>query len=168
MKLVAAEAGNVDESAAVKFQQAVRSLVLKAQAPPDASTGFWRNYVRLERTYNAVETMCLCVLVLSTVHSTVSRSGKKTKVKKKAASHPNDLTEQLKSLIECTSKTMKELDGLLDDLIPAWTPSQLQLTGKEDDILEAMKKRMSSAPGAEMRALLNDKRKMLDALSSNL
>lgn len=168
MKLVAAEASNVDESAAVKFQQAVRKLVLTAQAPPDASTGFWRNYVRLERAYNAVETMCLCVLVLSTLHSTVSRSGKKTKVKKKAASQPSNLAEQLKILIECTSKSMKELDGFLDELIPAWTPSQLRLTGKEDDILEAMKKRMSSAPGAEMRALLSDKRKMLDALGSNL
>lgn len=151
MKLVAAEAGNVDGSAAVKFQQAVRSLVSTAQKPPDASTSFWRGYARLERTYNAVKTMCLCVLVLLTVPTTASRSGKKAKVKKKATSlpsQPNDMTEQLKSLTEFHISSSQS-HGFLDELIPVWTHGQFRLTEKEKDI-EAMKNRMCSAPTSEI------------------
>ena len=53
MKLATSETGQ--DQVVVRFQEAVQRLIKSASAPADPSAGFWRNYVRLERIYNAVE-----------------------------------------------------------------------------------------------------------------
>lgn len=45
-----------------RFEPAVSRLLDCARQPASSSHGYWRNYVRLERIYNAVE-VCLPVLL---------------------------------------------------------------------------------------------------------
>lgn len=89
------------------FEQALSHVIQSAQLSVP-NEGFWRNYVRLERVYNAVEvhytyqhvyvvsiwflnrifvsisqTLCLCVLITSTIHAIMKLNSNALSKKKK-------------------------------------------------------------------------------------
>lgn len=143
-------AGEANLEAVERFRTALARLVETARRSSEDSAGLWRNYVRLERIYNAVETLCLSALLLSTMTARKKTKGAGQKKKISAGQ-----TDTLKELVQLARESMRDVEALLDELNLSQPFAGLRLDDESSSS-------PVNLPGSEMKALLTDKRKMLD------
>merc|ERR1712071_732557 len=89
-------AGTLKNNDVSHYEEALSRVIRSAQQSANCE-GFWRNYIRLERIYNAVETLSFCALVMSIIHTIVKSSINLGKKKKKREGK-NDQSELMVSL----------------------------------------------------------------------
>ncbi|XP_046462363.1 N-alpha-acetyltransferase 25, NatB auxiliary subunit-like [Daphnia pulex] len=152
------------------FERALSQVIESAQLCVP-SEGFWRNYIRLERVYNAVETLCLCVLIVSTMHAIIKTSNALIKKKKKKGEAKNDDAnsgvEQFSTLVRCMTSSIGKMEVLFEELNVQVFFSQMKLTDSEiaqgaEAITAEIQKKLSQSPVSEMKSLLADKLKLLE------
>ncbi|KZS15079.1 Phagocyte signaling-impaired protein [Daphnia magna] len=153
-----------------QLDNALNRIVESAQSSV-ASEGFWRNYVRLERVYNAVETLCLCVLVVSTIHAIIKNNNALKKKKEKKGETDNDdsvnRVKQFSTLVSCVTSNMKKMEALIDEFGVQVCVSRMKLTESDIEtaahaITDEINKNLSQSPVSEVKNLMMEKLKLLE------
>jgi len=159
-------AGTVESKDTSQYEEAVSRVIRSAQQSADCQ-GFWRNYIRLERIYNAVETLSFCALMMSIIHAIVKGSsnlGKKKKKREGKSDQSDVMLDKYSNLLKCTTSGMRSMDAFFEVLNVEFAISHMKTESAESEtIFNVIKKKISPAPATEMRSLLADKLKLLEA-----
>jgi len=159
-------AGTVESKDTTQYQEAVSRVIRSAQESANCQ-GFWRNYVRLERIYNAVETLSFCALMMSIIHAIVKVSfnlGKKKKKRDGKNDQSDTMLEKYSNLLKCTTSSMRSMNAFFEVLNVEFAICHLKTESTESEtIFNVIKNKLSAAPATEMRSMLADKLKLLEA-----
>jgi len=104
---------------------------------------------------------------MSIIHTIVKSSinlGKKKKKREGKNDQSELMLDKYSSLLKCTISSMRSMDAFFDVLNVEFAITHLKTESDESEtIFNAIKKKISHAPSTEMRSMLGDKLKLLEA-----